>query len=159
MRHDEAIPFWVDAGRKAAGRYALAEAIADFRQALDAIAALPDCRTNRERELEVLIELGLVTRHARGYADQELSSLYQRARLLAGQLNKPEQLANAVYGLWTHAAGRGQWKKAVTLATEFENFTRQMEDTQLEVEAFRLLGASAALMGEFSIARRHFERA
>jgi hypothetical protein len=157
-RHDEAIPFWVDAGRKAAGRYALAEAIADFRLTLDALAALPGNRENRERELEVLIELGLVTRNARGYGDQELASIYERARSLAAQLGKPEHLANAVYGLWTHAAGRGQWKKAVTLATEFENLTRQMEDSQLEVEAFRLLGASAALMGEFSIARRHFER-
>jgi hypothetical protein len=159
MRHDEAIPFWVDAGRKAAGRYALAEAIADFRHALDALAALPVIRANQERELEVLIELGLATRNARGYADLELANIYQQARALAADLGKTEQLANAIYGLWTHAAGRGQWKMAVTLATEFENFTRQMEDSQLEVEAFRLLGASSALMGEFAIARRHFERA
>jgi class 3 adenylate cyclase len=158
-RPDEAIPFWVDAGRKAAGRYALAEAISDFRLALDAIGALPDSRDNWERELEVQIELGLVTRNARGYGDRELLPIYERARALAAELDRPDHLAHSVYGLWTHAAGCGEWKKAVTLAIEFENLTRRMEDSQLEVEAFRLLGASAALMGEFSIAARHFERA
>jgi tetratricopeptide (TPR) repeat protein len=156
---DEAIPFWVDAGRKAAGRYALAEAIADFRLALDALRALPTSRDNRERELEVQIELGLVTRNARGYGDRELLPIYERARTLAAELNRPDHLAHSVYGLWTHAAGCGEWKKAVTLAIEFENLTRRMDDSQLEVEAFRLLGASAALMGEFSIAARHFQRA
>jgi class 3 adenylate cyclase len=158
-RPDEAIPFWIDAGRKAASRYALTEAITDFRLALDALSALPESRENRERELEVYIELGLVTRNARGYGDVELSAIYERSRALAADLGKPEQLAHSVYGLWTHAAGRGEWKKAVTLAIEFENLTRRMEDTQLEVEAFRLLGASSALMGEFSIATRHFQRA
>jgi class 3 adenylate cyclase/ABC-type transport system involved in cytochrome c biogenesis ATPase subunit len=159
-RYEEAIPFWIDAGRKAASRYALAEAIADFRRALQALQALPDTRENRERELEVLIDLGLVIRHARGYGDEELQSIYQRGRVLAAELGKQEQLASVIYGLWTHAAGRGEWRTAARLATEFESLSRRTDDdSQLEVEAFRLLGASAAFTGEFAIARRHFERA
>jgi class 3 adenylate cyclase len=158
-RFDEAIPFWIDAGRKAAGRYALPEATADFRRALQALQSLPVSRENRERELEVLIELGRVIRHARGYGDEELLTIYERGRALSAELGMQDHLANVVYGLWTHAAGRGQWPKAVQLATEFQNLCRQMDDSQLEVEAFRLLGASAAFRGEFAIARRHFDRA
>ena len=158
-RYDDAIPFWIDAGRKAVSRYALSEAIADFRRALEAVESLPEERDDRERELEVLIELGRVIRHARGYGDDELLPIYQRARALAAGLNKSEQLADVSYALWTHAAGRGQWRNALQLATEFANLVREMEDSQLEVEAFRLLGASAAFRGEFPIARHHFERA
>lgn len=158
-RHDDAIPFWIDAGRKAVSRYALSEAIADFRLALEAVDALPEGGDDRERELEVLIELGRVIRHARGYGDDELLPIYQRARELSAGLNKSEQLADVSYALWTHAAGRGQWRNALQLATEFANLVREMEDSQLEVEAFRLLGASAAFRGEFPIARHHFERA
>jgi class 3 adenylate cyclase len=158
-RFDEALPFWIDAGRKAAGRYALPEATADFRRALQALQSLPVSRENRERELEVLIELGRVIRHARGYGDEELLSIYERGRALSAELGMQEHLANVIYGLWTHAAGRGQWPKAVQLATEFQNLCRQMDDSQLEVEAFRLLGASAAFRGEFASARRHFDRA
>lgn len=159
-RHEEAVPFWIDAGRKAASRFALSEAIADFRLALAALVSLPDSRDNRECQLEALIELGRVIRHARGYGDEELLAIYERGRALSMELGKREQLANVVYGLWTHAAGRGQWLTAVQLATEFEGLSRQTdEDSQLEIEAFRLLGASAAFRGEFAIARRHFERA
>ncbi|MDE2493493.1 MAG: AAA family ATPase [Alphaproteobacteria bacterium] len=159
-RPDEAIPFWVDAGRKAASRYALAEAITDFDLALDALKALPPSQSNRERELEVLIDLGSVTRNARGYGDQELLAIYQRAKSLAAEPGKEHFLANAVYGLWTHAAGRGDWPSAVTLANEFANLSARIaDDDLLEVEACRLLGASAAFRGKFSEARTHFKRA
>src|SRR5205807_10277361 len=118
--HDEAIPLWTSAGRKAVSRYALAEATAAFRVALQALARLQGNQQNRERELEILIELGWVIRHACGYGDPELASIYLRVRLLSTELGKPQQLANAVYGLWTHAAGRGEWKRASTLAAECE---------------------------------------
>jgi class 3 adenylate cyclase/ABC-type transport system involved in cytochrome c biogenesis ATPase subunit len=157
--HEEAVPFWISAGRKAAGRYALAEAAADLRVALKGCAHSPESRANAERELEALIDLGWVIRHARGYGDGELASIYRRVRLLATELGKAQQLANAIYGLWTHAAGRGEWKTALSLAGEFERLSRDMGDSQLEVEAFRLLGASAAFTGEFSVARAHFEHA
>ncbi len=157
--YDEAIPFWIRAGRKAAGRFALAEATADLRLALQACTKLPASEHNRNRELEILIELGWVIRHACGYVDSELASIYHRARLLSTELGKPEQLATAVYGLWTHAAGRGEWKTASSLAAEFEQLSRDTADSQLEVEAFRLLGASAAFRGQFPLARQHFERA
>jgi len=157
--YSEAIPFWVDAASQAAGRYALAEAITDYRHALDALGHLPPGTANSERELEVLIALGQVVRGAHGYGDEELQAIYDRARVLAGEVGDRLQLANAIYGLWTHAAGRGQWPTAVLLAGEFEALTLHSEDTQLTVEAYRLLGASAAFRGEFPLALHHFERA
>jgi class 3 adenylate cyclase/energy-coupling factor transporter ATP-binding protein EcfA2 len=159
-RHGEAAPYWVTAGRKATTRYALTEAIADFRLALESLRALPDGRNRRERELEVLLEMGLAIRNLRGYGDEELASIYQVARTLASDLGKLDSLANAVYGLWTHATGRSDWRTAVTLATEFERLAHEQDDDgQSQVEAFRLQGASAAFRGEFLIARTYFERA
>lgn len=158
-RPEDAIPHWIDAGHKAAGRYALAEAITDFRLALAALRALPASFADRERELQVLFDLGLAIRTARGYGDRDLLEIYQSARALAAQSGNLAQLANAVYGLWTHAAGKGEWRTAMELAMEFERLTREVDDGQLEAEAFRLLGASAAFMGDLSSARRHFEQA
>jgi hypothetical protein len=159
LRHEEAIAFWMEAGRKAASRYALAEAITDYRLALESLGAVPVGSHAHERELEVLIQLGFVIRHARGYGDEELADIYERARALSADLGKMEQLANAVYGLWTHAAGRGRWRAAFGLATEFESLARDMnDDGQAQVEASRLLGASNAFRGVLAIARSHFER-
>jgi class 3 adenylate cyclase len=157
--HGEAFPFWVDAGVKAAGRYALAEAGHAYRRALDAIQKLPPSPANSERELDVLISLAQVVRSARGYGDEELLPLYERARSIAGELGDQRQLANAVYGLWTYAAGRGKWPDAVNIAKEFAALTSAFKDSQFEVEAQRLLGASAAFRGEYQLALAHFGRA
>jgi class 3 adenylate cyclase len=159
-RQDEAIPFWIDAGRKAADRYALAEAIADFRPALEALEGLEPSRENRERELEVLIQLGLAVRSARGYVDEELAAIYERARMLSAELGRPEQHANAVYGLWTHAAGLGRWREASALAEAFMHFAGSAPaDGQLIVEGHRLMGASAAFTADFARARGELQKA
>ena len=155
----DAIPYWMDAGRKAAARYALAEAIADFRLALESIGTLPIMPANHAVRLEALTELGLVIRNARGYGDEELLEIYQQARSLAAELANQQQLANAIYGLWTQAAGNGEWRRAVKLAEEFDGLAKKAGEGQWVIEARRLLGASAALMGDFAAARRYFEEA
>jgi tetratricopeptide (TPR) repeat protein len=154
----DAVPFWIDAGRKAAGRYALAEAITDFELALTALAMLLPSRHHREQELQVLIELGLAIRNARGYGDRGLLEIYERARALAAEVTDLPSLASAVYGLWTHAAGKGEWRTALVLAREFQGLSQRAGDSQLELEALRLLGASAAFAGDLATARQHFEQ-
>lgn len=158
-RADESIPFWIDAGRMSASRYALDEAIAHFRMALTALESRPDCE-HRERELALLLELGLVIRSARGYGEEELRVIYERAQTLAEDVGRPSQQLEVVYALWTHAAGRGQWRWALELATEFERRAATLDiDDQLEVEGLRLLGACDAFMGNFLSARERHERA
>lgn len=158
-RHETALTCWTEAGAKAASRYALAEAMTHYREALAALAHLPDDRARSRRELELLIALGQAVRGAHGYGDAELLALYERARQLAEMLNDRPQVANAIYGLWTHNAGIGNWPQAVMLAQAFETLVQRMEDSQLEVEAYRLLGASAAFRGDLPLALHHFDRA
>jgi hypothetical protein len=157
-RPDEALPFWIDAARKAAARYGLAEASSDYRHALAALALLPERPQRQDQELEILIQLGLTIRSARGYGDEQLPAIYERARALASALGKPEYEANAIYGLWTHAAGLGQWARALELADLFQPFAHAAGvNDQLRVEANRLRGASAAFTGDLVSARRHLE--
>jgi class 3 adenylate cyclase len=158
-RPEKAMPFWTDAGRLAARRYALIEAIAHQRLALIALKSMNDGDT-RERELALLLELGLAIRSARGYGDDELVTIYERALALAGEVGRPSQQAEVVYGLWTHAAGCGWWRSALQLAEQFGQRAGLLsDDDQAEVETLRLLGASNSFMGDFAQARDQFERA
>lgn len=158
--HAEAFPLWMDAGRRAAARYELSEAVFAFRQAVDTLSRHAAIDGHRERELEVLLELGLAIRNAHGYCYSELRSIYERARRLAAELNRREAGASALYGLWTHAAGCGDWRIAGNIAEEFHQLSRTIEDDgQLEIEALRLMGASAAFRGQFTKARLYFEHA
>jgi class 3 adenylate cyclase len=156
---ERSIQYWIDAGRMAAGRYALAEATAHLRTALTALELIPEI-DRQERELALLLELGLVIRSACGYGDEQLRTIYERAQRLAEALNRPAQQLDVVYGLWTHAAGRGDWRRALRLAHQFEERSVQLRsDDQLEVEAHRLLGGSYAFIGDFRASKEHHERA
>ncbi|MFK4794182.1 ATP-binding protein [Sphingobium sp. ZW T5_29] len=157
-RLKEAVPFWLDAGRKAARRYSLVEASRDFRAALDALASVPASIERSERELDTLLELGTTIRDAEGYYAAGLKEIYERARLLAEEVNRPNALAASLHGLWTVAAGRGQWKHADLLAGEFDQFIHRLgKDARLEAEGYRLLGAGAAFRGDFTAAQLHFQ--
>ncbi|WP_167304713.1 hypothetical protein [Sphingobium vermicomposti] len=154
----EAVPFWLDAGRKAARRYALAEAIADFRAALDALALLEAGPGNNERELDVLLELGTTMREAEGYHAAGLKSIYERALSLATGLGRSNARAASIHGLWTVAAGCGQWRQADDLAYEFDGFIRSLgPNARLEAEGGRMFGAGAAFRGDFAKALGHFQ--
>jgi hypothetical protein len=158
-RPAEAIPFWIDAGQQSSMRYELAEATANFRNALDALTALSGHGDTRERELDVLLLLGSSVRNQHGYANVELHAIYTRARAVAEELGRANALASAIYGLWTYAAGRGHWAEASRLADEFQQLARSIEDNgQVEIESARLLGASATFRGQFALARDHLER-
>ncbi|MEH0194346.1 AAA family ATPase [Caulobacter sp. CCNWLY153] len=157
-RAGESIPFWIDAGGRAAARYALTEGIAHLRMAREALASL-DGEDNRERELSILLQLALLIRSARGYSDLELLSIYERAEHLALDLGKPNKRLEATYGLWTQAAGRGHWRRARALAEAFGQQVDALEgDTQLRIETLRLMGACDAFAGDFRTAReRHLK--
>ena len=156
---EDSIPYWIDAGKMAAERYSLAEATAHLRMGLTTLGSIPET-DRRERELALLLELGRVIRSACGYADEQLPIIYERARRLAESQDRPVQQIDVVYGLWTHAAGRGDWPRALRLAQQFEQQSFHLKgDDQLEVEASRLLGGSHAFLGDFRAAKAHHERA
>lgn len=158
-RPEEAIPFWLDAGRQARRRYALAEASTNFSNALDALSSVFPGRERDERELEILLELGTTMRDAEGYYAAGLKSIYERARSLSMELDRPKGTAASIYGLWTAAAGSGQWGAADQLAREFNRFICSLDyNDQLVAEGGRLLGAGAAFRGDFMNAKICFQR-
>ena len=158
-RLEEAVSFWLDGGRRAAQRYALAEAGANYRAAIDALGLIAPSRRRSERELDALLELGTTIREAEGYYAPGLKEVYERARMLAEEVGQPEALAASLHGIWTVAAGQGKWRHADLLALEFNQFIHSLEpNARLEAEGGRLLGAGAAFRGDFAEARTHFER-
>ncbi len=158
--HESAVPFWFDAGQKSAHDYALTEAAIHFRRVLKSLTSLPQTLARRHLELQTLISLGSVVRSVTGYADGELLTIYESARDLARDLERPEALAGATYGLWTYAAGRGEWPTAAHEARRFKSLIESIpDDGRLTVEAERLLGASAIFQGRFQDARAHFDAA
>lgn len=156
---DAAVPFWFDAGRKAASRFANAEAISHFRAGLDLLRDQTDGRDRRREELSFLTELGLVLRVSRGYGHPELGQIYRRASELCSALGDVEALAKNIFGLWTFAAAHADWGTTEALVEEFTALSDRQDDDQLHVERWRLQGASAVYQGRFEAAATAFREA
>jgi predicted ATPase len=72
----EAIERWQEAGNRAMRRSATTEALAHFARALELVVSLPDTRSRSERELAVLLQLGLASQVANGPASPKTGEYY-----------------------------------------------------------------------------------
>ena len=135
------------------------QSITQYRTALETVRKLPEAKEKWHRELKLLTNLGNVIRTARGYGDEELLPIYERARALCQKLGRREELADALFGQWTLAAGQAHWSEAEVLANQFAGMSLDADTSgQMSVEAYRLLAANKLYAGKFIAARSHFER-
>src|SRR5207248_3333869 len=79
---EKSVAFWGQAGRKSAGRSAMAEAAAQLQKGLDQLALLPDDRERQRRELELRRTLGAALMTAKGLAAAETGHALARSREL-----------------------------------------------------------------------------
>jgi predicted ATPase len=77
---EKSVAFWGRAGRRSAGRSAMAEAAAQFQKGLDQLALLSDTAERRRQELEFFSALGAVLEVAKGFAAPETGRAYASSR-------------------------------------------------------------------------------
>jgi hypothetical protein len=104
---EQAIAYWLTAGRQALARSAAAEAAALLRRGLALVPTLPDGDRRREAELDLQIALGqaLIASHA-NWGVPELAAVYSRARELASVLNRPRALVSTLWNQWWDDLGK-----------------------------------------------------
>jgi predicted ATPase len=95
----QAIPYWQQAGQKAAARSAHAEAIAHLTKGLELLKALPDTPERTQQELTLQIALGGPLMATKGYGAPEVEGVYVRARELCRQAGETPQLFPVLRGL------------------------------------------------------------
>src|SRR5262245_5059626 len=78
----QAIPYWQQAGERAAQRSAYVEAISHLTQGLELLQPLPDSPERTQQELTLQIALGGALMAIKGYAAPEVGHAYARAREL-----------------------------------------------------------------------------
>jgi len=141
---------WEEAGDLAAalrcfeqaGTAALAsasgEAVAHLRHCLELLPRLPATRERDERELALLLALGSAIQAVRGYSDDDLEPVYDRARTLAHALSARSELPFVLFGLALWRIVR--WEQL----DEAESFAR--EAVALGQEVARLGGYNPLAM-------------
>jgi class 3 adenylate cyclase len=155
---ERAIDYWIEAGRQARRRSAMAEAEALLRKGLTLVSSLPNTVWRQEHELDLQLVLGQTLYATQGFGATPVGEAYARSRQLCDQLNRPRQLLAAVTGQWTHHQLRAELDRAQQLAAELRQLGDMLDDVSARSAACRVSGFTGLFLGDFTASRVYLER-
>ncbi|MBV8702962.1 MAG: hypothetical protein JO118_04560, partial [Acetobacteraceae bacterium] len=154
---EEAITYWLKAGRRAAEHSANVEAVAHLRHGLRLVPALADAARRNEVELRLQLEMGGPLIATEGYAAPATLVAWERARALAEQCGEHRQLARTLYGLWAARQSLGETRTALALADRILEIGAQIRDEGVQVVGHRVRALTMHVLGEYAAARAELE--
>ncbi len=154
----QAIPYWQQAGQRAAQRSANMEAISHLTEGLELLKTLPGTSERAQQELTLQITLGNTLMVAKGYAAPEVEKAYVRARELSQQAGETPQLFLVLFGLRSHYFVRAELQTAREVGEQLLTLAQRVQDSALRMEAYRLQGTTVTHLGEFTLARAYLEK-
>jgi predicted ATPase/class 3 adenylate cyclase len=155
-QRDAAVPLLRDAGLRALGRTAVAEAVKHLGHAIELVDALdePD-RTSVEMELQAAI--GPAYMATVGWSSPEVERSTARLRHLAVARADGAKLFQATWGLWSIHFLRGQMDPALDAAKQVFEMALAANDPGLKLEGYDIVGYTQMYRGEYVEAIRHAE--
>ena len=132
------------------------------------LSLMPECRERTERALQRLQEapepdaalemrLQAALGHAIWYAANDLDTMeraFARALAIAKRIGDILAQLQALWGLWAVRRGRGEFRTALALATEYEVIAREVGDSSSILLGDRILGLTNHFLGNQNAARR-----
>ena len=145
---EQALPYWLKAGRRAMERSANVEATSNLTKGIELLKRLGESPERLEQELEFLTTLGPAYQAIKGFGAPEVRQTYTRAQEIIQMVGESPQLFPALWGVWYFHAIRPQEKKAVELGEQLVALAQNLRDQTLLLVAYRSLGASLFVYGE-----------
>ncbi|MGE5374280.1 MAG: hypothetical protein ACM3XO_04420, partial [Bacteroidota bacterium] len=145
---EQAVPYWLKAGRRAMERSANVEAINHLTKGMELLKRLSETLERLEQELEFLTALGPPYQAIKGFGAPEVRQTYNRAQEIIQTVGESSQLFPALWGVWYFHAIRPEEKKAVELAEQLVALAQNLLDPTLLLVAYRSLGSSLFAYGE-----------
>ena len=153
---EKAIGYWLKAGQQAIARWAMTEAVAQFRRGLCLLSGMPDDVTRHEQELGLQIELGHALFATKGYAAPESGEAFARARQLCELLNRPPS-REILIGQFVFNIGREELQQAEHHADAIRRAGEARNDQRWNAAGMACSGFISFLRGRFTDARAHYE--
>jgi class 3 adenylate cyclase/predicted ATPase len=149
---EEAVGYWLRAGRLSAARSANVEAIAHLRSGLVSLAALPPGEPRSRLELSLQLALGGPLLATKGFASSQVEAVYQRAQELSRELDSDKDLFTAIRGLGYVYHVRANLREATRLVAEVVDLARRIGEPAMLAEAYHSAGAQTFHLGTFQAA-------
>ena len=155
---EEAVGYWLRAGRLSAARSANVEAIAHLRSGLVSLAALPPGEPRSRLELSLQLALGGPLLATKGFASSKVEAVYQRARELSRALDNDKDLFTAIRGLVYVYHVRANLREGTQLIDEVVDLARRIGDPAMLAEAYHSAGAQTFHLGTFQVAHDWYQQ-
>jgi DNA-binding winged helix-turn-helix (wHTH) protein/predicted ATPase len=156
---ERAVIYWERAGLLATSRYALKEAISHFSSALALLHELAPTKECKEREIQLQIALGEAFIASKGYGAREAGRAFSRAYKLIQEIGGSPRLFHVLAGIFIYHEVRAEISQSHAAARELLGLAEERNDVAAQLVAHRDLGDSLLHVGQFLLARTHFERA
>lgn len=155
LRIEEAVSYWIKAGRLASERSALQEAVVHFRSALRLMETLPDTADNIKIKLLILQGLAAPLLGTTSYRSQEVKEVANLAVTLCKQAKFENEIPVFLYTIWIGEQADGNHQYALSLARNFLDMARQHQDKTAQMVAHRALAWSELNLGNPTLAQKH----
>jgi DNA-binding winged helix-turn-helix (wHTH) protein/predicted ATPase len=155
-----AVAYLEQAARNALDRSAYSEARRHIEHGRKLLNALPEGRQRLRRELELLLLLGRVLAATKGWAVEEVESVFLRARKLCEELYDTHRLLQALWGLIGVTFVGAEFRKAQALGREVLGLANKRNDPIYGILGHMEVGGTEFHLGEPTAATsRHFLKA
>jgi class 3 adenylate cyclase/predicted ATPase len=155
---EKAVAYWHQAGKLAAQRSALAEAVTQLHRGLELLPRLSDRAERGRLEVELQVTLGYVLMISKGVAAPEMGTAYGRARTLCRELDDARLEPVALWGMWQYLHNRPDMAAALVTAEELLTWARSRGDVAAEVSGHRSACVTRVFRGDLELALSHADQ-
>lgn len=156
---DEAVHWWLEAGKRALAVPALAEASAHLRNGLALLARLPPNQANANRELELLLALGQTLLAHEGYGSPEAATVFERAFSLLRHQQPCVERFQALAGLWLVSSSQKGYAESQRLADALLEEAEALGSLELRAVAHAAATNIAMWRGQLARCCEHAKQA
>jgi len=155
----KAVEYMGRAGIQAMSRASQAEAITLFSSALELLKTLPETAERRKKELTLQLGMGSALQPIRGFSSPEVGQAFSRAFELCQQIEATQGLFEVILGLANFYSLRLELSRARELSEQLVSIAESNGDAVSLITAHMTSGVVLSILGQYTQACRHFERA
>ncbi len=163
---EKAASLWGKAGQRSLERSAHIEAEAQFKRALDGIAALPGEPRQRREQIKLQVGLAKALMQTKGFASPETKAAFEQTRIfveraeaMGKSLEDPLVLFSVLFGFWMANFVAFNADAVRGLAAECLSQAQKHGATVPLVLGHSLLGAALVVSGDFAEGQAQLDRA
>ena len=152
--NEQAVGYWLQAGKRAARRSANVEAVHHLTKGLEVLMTLPETLKRNQDELMLQLNLGIVLAATKGFGAPEVGKVYDRARELCQKIGESPQLFPALFGTWLYY-NNTDLQTAFEVGKQLLTVALGAQDPALNLQAHHALWTTSLFLGNFVETHEH----